>query len=75
VARSAAAAILITASDDPLAWVPAGQALQRVLLLVGSSGIATALHASGRGSALLVMAECAYGSSRECPGGLAPLEG
>jgi nitroreductase len=38
------AAILTTASDDPLSWIQAGQALQRVLLLASSSGLATALH-------------------------------
>ena len=44
-ARSAGtAAILTTASDDPPSWVQAGQALQRVLLLASSSGLATALH-------------------------------
>jgi hypothetical protein len=45
VARSAgAAALLTTSDDDPASWVRAGQALQRVLLLASSCGVATALH-------------------------------
>jgi nitroreductase len=44
VRSAGTAAILTTASDDPPSWVQAGQALQRVLLLATSSGMATALH-------------------------------
>lgn len=38
------AAILATASDLPVDWVHAGQALQRILLTASSCGIAAALH-------------------------------
>jgi nitroreductase len=45
VARSAgAAALLTTSTDDPGSWIRAGQALQRMLLLASSCGVATALH-------------------------------
>jgi nitroreductase len=36
--------LLTTDVDDPAAWVNAGQALQRVLLLASSSGVAAVLH-------------------------------
>jgi hypothetical protein len=38
------AALLVTREDDPASWVRAGQALQRVLLVTNSCGVATALH-------------------------------
>jgi len=37
-------AVLTTAVDQPLDWIRAGQALQRVLLLASSSGVSAALH-------------------------------
>jgi Nitroreductase family len=36
--------VLTTAGDRPAEWVSAGQALQRVLLLASSCGVAAALH-------------------------------
>ena len=36
--------LLTTSVDDPADWVHAGQALQRVLLLASSYGVAAALH-------------------------------
>jgi hypothetical protein len=36
--------LLTTPTDDPVAWVNAGQALQRVLLRSATSGVAAALH-------------------------------
>jgi hypothetical protein len=45
VPRSAGlVALLTTTSDHPQDWVHAGQALQRVLLLASSCGVAAALH-------------------------------
>ncbi len=45
VPRSAGVvALLTTATDGPPEWVSAGQALQRVLLLASSCGVAAALH-------------------------------
>jgi hypothetical protein len=36
--------VLTTATDEPLDWIRAGQALQRVLLLASSNGVRAALH-------------------------------
>ena len=38
------AAVLTTAQDCPADWVNAGQALQRILLTAGTSGVAAAMH-------------------------------
>jgi hypothetical protein len=38
------AALLVTRADTPAAWIAAGQALQRVLLLASSCGVAAAMH-------------------------------
>ena len=38
------AALLTTAADQPVDWVNAGQALQRILLTAGTYGAAVALH-------------------------------
>jgi len=38
------AVVLTTATDWPLDWIRAGQALQRLLLLASSSGVRAALH-------------------------------
>jgi hypothetical protein len=45
VVRSAGVVGLLTTSvDQPTDWIRAGQALQRVLLLASSYGVAAALH-------------------------------
>ena len=36
--------LLTTSADQPADWIHAGQALQRVLLLASSYGVAAALH-------------------------------
>jgi hypothetical protein len=38
------AALLTTAGDRPVDWISAGQALQRILLIASSRGVAAALH-------------------------------
>jgi nitroreductase len=38
------AALLVTSVDQPVDWIRAGQALQRVLLAASAHGVATALH-------------------------------
>jgi hypothetical protein len=38
------AALLVTGEDTPAAWVAAGQALQRILLLASSCGVSAAMH-------------------------------
>jgi hypothetical protein len=37
-------AVLQTSADDPAAWLLAGQALQRTLLLASSCDVAAAMH-------------------------------
>jgi hypothetical protein len=48
-------AVLQTSADDPAAWLLAGQALQRTLLLASSCDVAAAMHSQPPGEDVLYL--------------------